>query len=137
MVNAENLRLYLGVKGRDERSKMEDTLVLDGFNVRTFGTAEELWAAFQQTPARIVITERRFADGFTGLDLVINIRKYHLRPYVYAVVLSTMNNLKQIKEALAVGAETTIWCAHTILSNCAPARSWVCAGLTTLIPFTK
>ena len=104
MVNAENLRLYLGVKGRDERSKMEDTLVLDGFNVRTFGTAEELWAAFQQTPARIVITERRFADGFTGLDLVINIRKYHLRPYVYAVVLSTMNNLKQIKEALAVGA---------------------------------
>ncbi len=105
MVNAENLRLYLGVKGRDERSKMEDTLVLDGFNVRTFGTAEELWAAFQQTPARIVITERRFADGFTGLDLVINIRKYHLRPYVYAVVLSTMNNLKQIKEALAVGAD--------------------------------
>ncbi len=58
MVSAENLKLYLAVKGRDERSKMEDALVLDGFNVRTFGTAEDLWTAFQQTPARIVITER-------------------------------------------------------------------------------
>ena len=105
MVNAENLRLYLAVKGRDDRSKMEDTLVLDGFNVHTFGTAEDLWTAFQQNPARMVITERRFGDGLTGLDLVIKIRKYHLTPYVYAVVLSTMNNLNQIKEALAVGVD--------------------------------
>ena len=105
MVNAENLRLYLAVKGRDERSKMEDALVLDGFNVRTFGTAEELWAAFQQTPARIVITERRFGDGLSGLELVSKIRKHHLTPYVYSVVLSMMNSLKQIKEALAVGAD--------------------------------
>jgi PleD family two-component response regulator len=105
MVNAENLHLYLAVKSRAERSHMEDTLVLDGFNVRAFGTASELWTAFQQTPARIVITERRFADGFTGLDLVQIIRKHHLTPYVYVVVLSTMNNLKQIKEALAVGVD--------------------------------
>ncbi|MBI4326664.1 MAG: response regulator [Chloroflexi bacterium] len=105
MVNAVNVKLYLAVKGREERSHMEDVLVLDGFNVRTFGTAKELWTAFQQTPARIVMTERRFAGGFTGLDLVVNIRKHHLTPYVYAVVLSTMNSLKQIKEALAVGVD--------------------------------
>jgi PleD family two-component response regulator len=105
MVNAENLRLYLAAKGRDERSKMEDTLVLDGFNVRAFGTAEELWTAFQETPARIVITEQRFAIGLSGLELVSKIRKYYLTPYVYAVVLSMMNSLKQIKEALAVGAD--------------------------------
>ena len=105
MVNADNLKLYLAVKKRDERSKMEDTLVLDGFNIRTFGTASDLWDAFQQAPARIVISERQFADGFSGLNLVGKIRKHHLTPYVYAVVLSTMNNLKQIKEALAVGAD--------------------------------
>jgi PleD family two-component response regulator len=105
MVNAENLHLYLAVKSRVERSHMEDTLVLDGFNVRTFGTASELWTTFQETPARIVITERRFADGFTGLDLVKNIRKEFLMPYVYVVVLSMMNNLKQIKEALAVSVD--------------------------------
>lgn len=105
MVNAENLHLYLAVKSRVDRSHMEDTLVLDGFNVRTFGTAADLWEAFRETPARIVITERRFADGFSGLELVQSIRREHLTPYVYAVVLSMMNNLKQIKEALAVGVD--------------------------------
>jgi PleD family two-component response regulator len=105
MVNAENLRLYLAVKKREDRSQMEDTLVLDGFNIRTFGTASELWDAFQQSPARLVISERRFADGFSGLNLVDNIRKHHLTPYVYTVVLSTLGNLKEMKEALAVGAD--------------------------------
>lgn len=42
MVNADNLRLYLAVKQHDERSHMEDSLVLDGFNIRTFSTASEL-----------------------------------------------------------------------------------------------
>lgn len=105
MVNADNLRLYLAVKKRDDRSSMEDTLVLDGFNIRTFGTAADLWEAFQETPARVVISERQFADGFSGLSLVQKIRKHHLTPYVYTVLLSTMNNLKQIKEALAVGTD--------------------------------
>lgn len=105
MVTADSLRLYLAVKKREERSQMEDTLVLDGFNIRTFPTAKDLWAAFQQSPARIVISERRFANGFSGLDLVCNIRKHHLTPYVYAVVLSTLASLKEMKEALAVGVD--------------------------------
>ena len=105
MINADNLRLFLAVKKREERSRMEDSLVLDGFNIRTFATASELWEAFQQTPARLVISERRFADGFSGIDLVRNIRQRFLTPYVYAVVLSTMSNLKDMKEALAVGVD--------------------------------
>ena len=105
MVNAENLKLFLAVKKHDERSQMEDTLVLDGFNIRAFPTASELWRAFQKTPARIVISERRFVDGYTGLQLVSEIRKEFLTPYVYTVVLSTMANLKEMKEALAVGVD--------------------------------
>ncbi len=105
MVNAGNLRLYLAVKKRDDRSQMEDTLVLDGFNIRTFSSAADLWEAFQQTPARLVISERRFADGFSGLDLVGHIRKHHLTPYVYTVVLSSMGSLREMKDALAVGAD--------------------------------
>lgn len=112
MVNADNLKLHLAVKKRDDRSHLEDTLVLDGFNIRSFATASELWEAFQQTPVRIVISERRFADGFTGLDLVSNIRKYHLMPYVYTVVLSTMANLKEMKEALAVGVDDYLVLPH-------------------------
>jgi sigma-B regulation protein RsbU (phosphoserine phosphatase) len=105
MVNADNLKLYLAVKKPDERSQMEDTLVLDGFDIRTFAAARELWDAFQQTPARLVVSERRFSDGFSGLDLVRNIREHHLTPYVYTVVLSTLGNLKEMKEALAAGTD--------------------------------
>jgi PleD family two-component response regulator len=105
MVNANSLKLYLAVKKHDDRSRMEDTLVLDGFNIRTFPTATELWEAFRLTPARLVISERRFADGFTGLHLVSNIRQHHPMPYVYTVVLSIMANLKEMKEALAVGVD--------------------------------
>lgn len=112
MVNADSLKLYLAVKRREARSSMEDTLVLDGFNIRTFATASELWEAFQQTPARIVISERRFADGFTGLNLVSNIRKYHPTPYAYTVVLSTMAKLNEMKEALAVGADDYLVLPH-------------------------
>jgi DNA-binding response OmpR family regulator len=105
MVNADNLKLYLAVKKPDERSQMEDTLVLDGFDIRTFAAARVLWDAFQQTPARLVVSERRFSDGFSGLDLVRNIREHHLTPYVYTVVLSTLGNLKEMKEALAAGTD--------------------------------
>jgi PleD family two-component response regulator len=115
MINAGSLKLYLAVKRRDERSRMEDTLVLDGFNIRTFTTASDLWEAFQQNPARIVISERRFADGFTGLNLVSNIRKHHLTPYVYTVVLSTMAKLTEMKEAMAVGADDYLVLPHNPL----------------------
>lgn len=53
----------------------------------------------------MVISERRFADGFSGINLVSNIRKHHLTPYVYKVVLSAMASLKEMKEALAVGVD--------------------------------
>jgi PleD family two-component response regulator len=105
MVNANSLKRYLAVKGLDERSHLEDTLVLDDFNLRAFATAADLWEAFQRSPARMVISERRFADGFAGLHLVSTIRQHHLMPYVYTVVLSTMADLKEMKEALAVGVD--------------------------------
>lgn len=105
MVTTNSFKLYLAVKRRDERSRMEDILVLDGFNIRSFATAEELWEAFQQAPARVVISERRFENGFSGLDLVGNIRKHFLMPYVYTVVLSTLGNLKDMNEALTIGVD--------------------------------
>lgn len=70
MVNADSLKLCLAVKQRDDRSHMEDTLVLGGFNIRSFATATERWEAFPQSPVRMVVSERRFPDGFTALDLV-------------------------------------------------------------------
>lgn len=104
-ITADNLRIYIAVKNRDERSRMEDNLVLDGFNIGTYMSADALWSAFQQTPARMVITERRFAGGLSGLDLARGIRRDYLLPYVYIVVLSSLSGLKDIKEGLAAGVD--------------------------------
>jgi len=105
MITRENLRVYLAIKKADERSHIEDTMVLDGIDVRTFSSASELWRAFQQKPARLIIAERRFLDGFSGLDLARQIREHHMLPYVYVVVLSALSHLKEIKEGLVAGVD--------------------------------
>jgi DNA-binding response OmpR family regulator len=105
MVTKENLRVYLAIKKADDRSQIEDTMVLDGFEVRTFASASDLWRGFQEKPARLIITERRFVDEFSGLDMTRQIREHHLMPYVYVVMLSTLSHLKEIKEGLAAGVD--------------------------------
>ncbi len=104
-VTSRNLRIYLAVKDADQRSHMEDNLVMDGFDVRTFSSAAMLWDAFQLRPARMVITERRFGGGLSGLELASSIRKHYLLPYIYIVALSTMSRLQEIKEGLAAGVD--------------------------------
>jgi PleD family two-component response regulator len=105
MVTKDNLRVYLAIKKADERSHIEDTMVLDGIDVRAFGSAADLWQVFPQKPARLIITDRRFSDDFSGLHLAQQIRKHYLMPYVYIVVLSALSQLKEIKEGLAVGVD--------------------------------
>lgn len=105
MIKAENLRVYLAVKSRIERSQMEDALALDRFDVRAFTTASELWNVFQQSPVRFVISDRRFGDDFGGVDLARKIRAQYMLPYVFIVMLSTMNRIKEIRDALGVGVD--------------------------------
>ena len=101
----KDLRVYLAVKNQEERSRIEDILVLDGFDVSTFRSAEELWQAFQARPARIVITERRFGSNLSGLELARNIRREFLLPYCFITLVSLMNRLKEIEEGLAAGVD--------------------------------
>ena len=115
MLTKENLRVYLAIKNSVDRSHIEDTMVLDGFGVRAFGSASDLWQTFQEKPERIVITDRRFIDGFSGLDLTSKIREHHMMPYVYVVVLSTLSQLKEIKEGLAVGVDDYVVKPHNRL----------------------
>jgi len=98
-------RIYLAIKNAAERSRVEDVLVLDGFDVSTFRSAEDLWNSFQGRPARIVISERRFGSKLSGLDLTRNIRRDFLLPYCFVVVLSAMNRIKEIEEGLAAGVD--------------------------------
>lgn len=101
----ENLHLYLAMSDWQAQSRMEDLLVLAGFDVSTFPTPQSLWEHFQTRPARFVIIDRMFADGTSGLDTVKKIRDEHLQPYVYILVRSTIERLSEIEEALAAGAD--------------------------------
>jgi DNA-binding response OmpR family regulator len=108
MVTAQSLRVYIATRKPAERSQIEDALVLDMFDVRSFATAAELWEVFQQKPARLIITDRKFGDNFTGLNLATELRKRPAPPYVYIVMLSAMGRLNEIKEALAVSVDDYI-----------------------------
>ena len=102
---SDKLSLYIAIRKREDRLRMEDLLVLDGFDVSVFANAAALWEAFQRKPARFVITDRRFGDEFDGTDLVRSIRQDYPLPYVYVVVLSVMNRLNEIKEGLGAGVD--------------------------------
>jgi PleD family two-component response regulator len=105
MSNLKNsIHIYMAVSEHEARSKMEDVLVLDGFDVSTFSTPQDLWDHFQARPARFVIVDESFEGNFSGLDLVERIRQKHLLPYVYILVRSTIERLTEIENALAAGA---------------------------------
>ena len=101
----QQIRIYIAAKRPDDRAHWADSLILDGFNVTPFANAGDLWMAFQLRPARIVMTERRFDFSLSGLDLVGRIRQFHPWPYVYAVVMSSMNRLEEIKQGLEAGVD--------------------------------
>ena len=74
MAISDKLSLYIALRKSEDRSRMEDLLVLDGFDVSVFASAAALWEVFQRKPARFIITDRRFGDEFNGIDLVRRIR---------------------------------------------------------------
>jgi len=101
----QQIRIYIAAKRPDDRAHLADSMVMDGFNVTPFANAGDLWSAFQMRPARIVITERRFEFGLSGLDLVGRIRQLQPWPYVYAVVMSSMNRMEEIEQGLEAGVD--------------------------------
>ncbi|HEY5043679.1 MAG TPA: response regulator [Verrucomicrobiae bacterium] len=105
MASLSSVQIYLAVRNQDERSHMEDHLVLDGANVSAFKNAQELWACFQTRPVRFIITDRKFGGDFGGLDLTRRIRKNFGLPYVYILMRGVMGQLKEIQEGLSTGVD--------------------------------
>jgi DNA-binding response OmpR family regulator len=100
-----NTRIYISIRKPEDRSGLEDQLVLDGADVSAFPSARELWERFQARPARFIITDQRFGDDFDGLELTRRIRKHHPLPYVYVLMRSLRQQLKEIQEGLAAGVD--------------------------------
>jgi DNA-binding response OmpR family regulator len=125
MATFEKTPVYLAIRDASERSHIEDQLVLDGVSVSTFATAKELWAHFQNRPARFVITDRRFDGDFGGMDLIRQIRQHYDLPYVYVLMRSRMGQLKEIKEGLTQGVDDYLVFPH----NPFQVRSRVLVGM--------
>lgn len=105
MASLSSIHIYLALRNQAERSDIEDHLVLDGGYVSSFKSARELWECFQNRPVRFVITDRRFGDDFTGIDLAREIRKNFSLPYVYVLMRASMGQVKEIQEGLAAGVD--------------------------------
>ncbi len=105
MANLDTTNIYAAIRKADERSHIEDQLVLDGANVSCFASAAELWERFQARPARFVITDRRFGVEFDGMKLVRKIRENYQLPYIYVLMRSRLCQLKEIREGLKAGVD--------------------------------
>jgi DNA-binding response OmpR family regulator len=121
----KDIHIYIAIRNQTDRSQMEDTLVLDGFDVSSFATAKELWTQIQIRPARFVITDRLFGGEFSGLDLVAKIRKKYQLPYVYVLMRSAMERLGEIEAGLAGGVDDYLIKPH----NPFQIRSRILVGL--------
>ncbi len=128
MASLKTTNIYVAIRKQEERSHIEDQLVLDGADVSTFASAEDLWAGFQARPARLVITDRKFGAVFDGLELVRNIRRHYQLPYIYVLMRSVMGELDQIKAGLAAGVDDYLVRPHNpfqIRSRVLVAMRWI------------
>jgi DNA-binding response OmpR family regulator len=128
MASFSTTSIYLAIRNSEDRSHIEDQLVLDGADVSTFATAAELWERFQARPARLVITDRRFDGDFDGLELVMRIRKHQPLPYVYVLMRSVKSELEEIRSGLAAGVDDYLIRPHNpfqIRSRVMVAMRWL------------
>jgi DNA-binding response OmpR family regulator len=103
-------------------------LVLNGAIVSTFSSAKDFWDRFQNRPARMVITDRKFDDDFGGKDLVRLICQNYKQPYVYLLILSRMGQLKETKVGFALGVDDYLLFPHNpfqIRSRVLVAMRWL------------
>lgn len=125
MASLATTRIYLAVRNREDRSHIEDQLALDHADVSSFSSARDLWERLQDRRARLIITDRRFGEEFDGLELVRQIRKHFTLPYVYVLMRSTKDRIKEIQEGLDIGVDGYLIKPH----NPFQIRSQVLVGL--------
>ena len=85
-------------------SRLEMILTGEGYEVRPFMSAKQLWDSISTFRPRFIITEGTFKDGFSALDLCRGIRQHYLLPYIYIHVISRRSQIEEISEALDAGA---------------------------------
>ncbi|HUI05418.1 MAG TPA: response regulator [Verrucomicrobiae bacterium] len=99
-----NVPIHLVIADTLEASRLEIVLTKDGYDVVSFRSAKQLWDNFKWRRPRYIITDRRFREEFTTLDLCRNVRAQYMLPYVYIHVLGRSGTMDVIEEVLSAGA---------------------------------
>jgi DNA-binding response OmpR family regulator len=105
MANLAKFKIYIAIRTPQDRTHIEDELVLDGIDVSSFTSANDLWEYFRIHPCRFVITDRHFLDYSDGMELARTIRQNHPTPYVYVLVRSIMSEMNDITQGLELGVD--------------------------------
>ena len=85
-------------------SLLELTLTEAGYQTAIFTSARKLWESLPSHPARFIITEGRFTDGFEARNLCRLVRRDYPWPYVYIYVISRRHDTESIEDVLDAGA---------------------------------
>jgi len=101
---ANEIPLCIAIADPVRDSRIETTLTKAGYEVVAFKSAREIWENFEWRRPRYIITDRKFREEFTGLDLCRGVRERFLLPYVYIHVLGALQEAKDIDEVLDAGA---------------------------------
>jgi DNA-binding response OmpR family regulator len=105
VITNANVKIYAAIREPADRSKIENLLVTDGYRVSVFASASDLWEIYRIRPARIIISDRRFTDMMSGVQLTQRIREHQALPYTYIILQSVMNQLHDIQEGIEAGAD--------------------------------
>lgn len=124
----KDILIYAAIQSNSDRSRLEDMLVLDGLDISTFVSPNDLWDHFRPRQPRIVITDRKFGYESSGLELARKIRKNYTLPYTYILIRSALERSEDMEEALAAGADDYIIRPHNPLqmrSRVLVASRWI------------
>lgn len=77
------ITICLAVSDPVRSTKLEKILGEDGYDVVSFRTAKEIWDNFEWRRPRYIITDLKFPDGFSGLNLCREVRSRYMLPYAY------------------------------------------------------
>jgi DNA-binding response OmpR family regulator len=105
VITTASTKIFAAIREPEDRAKIENLLVLDGYAVSVFASASDLWEIYRVRPARIVIADRRFPEQFSGLDLTRRIREHQTLPYTYIILQSVMNQMQDIRDGIDAGAD--------------------------------
>lgn len=98
------MRILIAEDDRSSRRLLTINLVSAGYEVVQAEDGRQAWEALQREHFRIVVTDWMMPE-LTGLDLIHRIRSESHSGYIYAILLTALEEKSRVLEGLAAGAD--------------------------------